>query len=109
MPEALATSAAELKELVARNPQFLVDELELGYGLFAHDPAANVHRVPVDRTHPRVVDASVGDEALAGARGNPVSPPPCADPVPTRRARRHTYALIGHTATARNYVGRACH
>jgi hypothetical protein len=49
----------------------LVDELHLGYGRLAYDPAVDLERVSVDRTRPRVVEASSGDQVIARAQGDP--------------------------------------
>jgi hypothetical protein len=49
----------------------LVDELHLAYGRLTYDPAVDLERVSADRTHPRALEASTGDQVIAGAQDDP--------------------------------------
>ena len=55
--------------LAVRNHDALVDELHLDYGRLAYHPAAKLHRVSIDRTRPRAVEHSTGDQIIARVRG----------------------------------------
>ena len=48
-----------------------MDELHLGYGRLAYDPAEDLERVSLDRTRPRVVEAAAVIRSLRGRRVTP--------------------------------------